>query len=493
MRILMLNPPFMGKFSREQRSPAVTKSGTFYYPMWLAYATGVLEREGFEVRLVDAPAKDLRAEEMREFIQSFSPSLVVVDTSTPSIYNDVKVAEDIKGIVPDSVVVLVGPHVSATPSETLSLSDNVDVVCRGEYDYAVRDIARAMERGRGFNHITGISYRRGGEIVHNGGRAWVDNLDELPWVSRTYKKHLDYTKYFYAHSKCPIVTILGGRGCPHQCVYCVYPQAFSGRKVRFRAVGDICDELQFILKEFPSVREIMFEDDTLTVNKKRCREFSEEILKRDLKLSWSANSRADVDLETLELMKRAGCRLLCVGIESGVQEILDRMKKRLKVETIRAFTLDAKRAGILVHGCFLAGTPGETKETLEATLRFAKELNPDTAQFFPLMVYPGTEAYEWAKERGYLTTEDFSKWLTEDGLHNCVVSQPGLSSQELREFCDRARWEFYTRPKYLLGKLLQAVRKPEERGRLMKSGRNFARHLVKGARAGSAGRHKTCA
>ena len=191
---------------------------------------------------------------------------------------------------------------------------------------------------------------------------------------------------------------------------------------------------------------------------------------------------ADVDYDTLKILRQAGLRLLCVGIESGVQEILDNMKKSLQVERIRQFFQDARKAGVMIHGCFLLGNPGETKATLEKTLQLAKELNPDTAQFFPIMVYPGTEAYEWAKEHQYLTTEDFHLWLNQEGMHNCVVSRPGLSSEELVSFCDRARKEFYLRPSYIFSKFFQGLKDPYELMRLAKGGRSLLKSMLTGSR-----------
>lgn len=481
MNVVLLNPPFMGKFSREQRSPAVTRSGTLYYPMWLCYAAGVLEDAGFNVRLIDAPASGAYMEEILETIKAQRPSLAVIDTSTPSIRNDVRVAFDVKRSVPGCKTLLVGPHVSACPEETLALGEGVDMIARREHEHTVLEVARALRDGKEPYGALGISHRTNGKVEHNPDRPLAENLDEIPFVSRSYKRHLRIEDYFYAHSQYPIVTTISGRGCPHRCVYCVYPQTFSSRRYRRRSVENIADEIEYILKEFPQAREVMFEDDTLTIGKKRCRAFCEEILRRGLKFKWSANSRCDVDYETLRLMKRAGCRLLCVGIESGDQSVLDKMHKHMTVEKTRQFILDMKRTGILAHGCFMIGNPGDTKETMERTLQFAKELNPDTAQFFPIMVYPGTEAYEWARSNGYLSAKDFSEWLTGDGLHNCVVDFPGLSSAEMVEFCDRARREFYMRPSYIAGKVVQAVKNPGERKRILKSGRTFARFLFRGS------------
>ena len=223
------------------------------------------------------------------------------------------------------------------------------------------------------------------------------------------------------------------------------------------------------------------EDDTLTVNKDRCLEFAEEILSRGLKITWSTNSRADADYDTLKAIKKAGCRYLCVGFESAEQSILDNMHKNLKVSQIYQFMKDTKKAGLLVHGCFLVGNPGETKETLNKTLAMAKELNPDSAQFFPLMVYPGTKAYDWAVENDYLTTRDYREWLTKDGLHNCVISRPGLSARELVEFCDHARASFYFRPRYIIRKGFQSLTNFNEAKRNIMAGLTSFKYLVKGS------------
>ena len=211
------------------------------------------------------------------------------------------------------------------------------------------------------------------------------------------------------------------------------------------------------------------------------------MIRRRVKLRWTANARCDVDLETLSLMRKAGLRLLCVGVESADQEILDNVQKRIQVPQIEQFFKDAKRADVLVHGCFMVGNPGETSGSLDRTLQLAKKLSPDTAQFFPLMVYPGTEAYQWAEREGLLETQDFKRWLTPEGLHRSVVERPNLPSEELREFCDRARREFYLRPAYLAQKAKQISTDPYEAGRTLKSFVTFARYLFD--RDGGATRH----
>jgi len=482
MKVLMLNPPFFKKFSRTSRSPAISKGGTLYYPIWLAYATGVLEEAGHEVKLLDAPARGVGKEEVLEIARNFGSGLAVLDTSTPSIYSDVEIAGSIKEALPDTFVTLVGTHPSALPEETLKLDGRIDAVARREYDYTLRDLARCLEGGKGLNSVKGLSFRENDNIIHNEDREHIKDLDALPFVSEVYKRHVNVKDDFYAANLHPVITIISGRGCPFRCTYCLFPQTLHGHGYRFRSPENLVNELEYIKKEFPAAKEVFIEDDTLTANRKRCRQISELIINRKLRVTWSANSRADVDLQTLESMKKAGCRLLCVGFESGCQEILDNIHKGTNIAKIRQFMRDVKKAGILVHGCFLLGCPGETKETIEKTVEFGKELEPDTAQFFPIMVYPGTEAYDWAKKEGYLLTEDYSKWLTEEGVHNCLVSRPGLSSEELVALCDEARREFYLRPSYISGKVVQMVTHPREIKRTLKSGKTFLKYLFKGGR-----------
>ena len=479
MKVLLLNPPFLPRFSRSQRSPAVTKSGTLYYPLWLAYAAGALEQAGHQVRLIDAPAEGYNLGFVLRQVGDFQPGLAVVDTSTPSIESDVHVAEAIKEVSPETFVILVGPHVSALPEESLRFGPKVDAVARREYDYTLSDLARALEEGDELQAVKGLSFRgEGGLIVHNPDRPLIKDLDALPLVSQVYKKHLKIEHYFYAITRHPVIAIITGRGCPYRCIYCVYPQTMHGHRYRYRSVENVVAEFEYITQELPQVREIFIEDDTLTVNRKRCRELSQRIIEKGLHITWTANSRADVDYETLKLMKEAGCRLLCVGFESGEQRVLDNIKKQITLEQIRRFVEDAKRAGILIHGCFMVGNPGDTGETLHKTLELAKELNPDTVQFFPLMVYPGTEAYEWAVANGYLTAESYSQWLTPGGLHNCVISQPGLTAEELVDFCDRARQLYYLRPSYIAMKLGQILTHPAEAKRTIKSLRTFLPYLL---------------
>ena len=291
MKILVLNPPFLKRFSRAQRSPAVTKSGTLYFPIWLSYCVGVLEQDGFQVAFIDAPARNMERHHVLKLAAEFNPRMIVLDTSTPSIQNDVSFAADLKLSLPQSFVVLVGTHVSALPEQTMETSNAIDAVARGEYELTIRDLARMLAGidavrpdDVDLKSIHGLSFQLDRTVVHNSDRNHMDNLDELPWVSRVYKKHLHIGDYYNADALYPMVTLITSRGCPFRCNFCVYPQTLFGRKYRFRSIADVADEMEFVLREFPAVKSIFFEDDTLTAHRGRCLHFADTIIDRKLNI-----------------------------------------------------------------------------------------------------------------------------------------------------------------------------------------------------------------
>ncbi|SLM30411.1 conserved hypothetical protein [Desulfamplus magnetovallimortis] len=513
MKIWILNPPYFKHFSRPQRSPAVTKSGTVYYPIWLAGCTGVLEEAGHDVTLTDAPARGYDLEYILEMSKELAPSLIVVDTSTPSINNDLTVCKRIREKLPHAFIVLVGTHASALPHETLLQCDAVNAVARKEYELTIDELAKylcksswPLENGyiknshiEPLSSIKGLSfcalpenstlmepaiaekndndYSTKPVILHNPDRPFIEDLDTLPWVSKIYQKHLCMEDYFNPNTLFPMATIMTSRGCPFRCSFCVYPQTITGRRFRFRSVEDVVDEMEYIQKNIPKIKAIFFEDDTMSANRKRCIALSREIIKRGIKLPWTTNSRIDPDLETLKIMKKAGCRSLCVGFESGEQRILNGMHKGTRKEKMFRFMKDAKKAGILIHGCFMVGFPGEGRSDIKKTIELSMKLKPDTVQFYPVMVYPGTEAYSEYMGKGWITAEKYENWLTPEGLHNCVVRNEALSSQKLVDICNDARREFYLRPRYIAYKLFQIIRHPSEATRTLKAFRTFFRHL----------------
>jgi len=477
MKILLLNPPFKGKFSRSSRSPAVTRGGTIYYPIWLAYCAGVLDNAGFEIKIIDSPAQKFDLEKTLRLAQEFNPDLIIIDTSTPSIKNDIRAAEAIKNRLSETFITLVGTHPSALPEETLRLSDKINAVAKGEYDYTIRDLARCLKNNEDLKKVDGLIFRDGENIIHNKPRELIQNPNELPFVSSVYKKYLNIKNYFFAASDYPMVMIMTGRGCAYRCFFCLYPQTFHSRVYRPRSAENVVAEFEYIKKNLPEVKEIAIEDDTFTIDKERVKKICQSIIEKNIKIKWYCNVRADLDLETMGWMKKAGCHLLTIGFESGNQQILNNIRKGITIEQIRKFVQNSKNAGLLVHGAFMAGNPGETKKTMEETLALAKELNCDSIQFYPLIVYPGTESYQWAKENNYLKTSDYDNWLDDCGMYTSLLDQPQLKSQEVLEFCNRATREYYLRPAYILMKSRQIIFSPREIIRTAKAAKTFFKNL----------------
>ena len=375
MRVLFLNPPFHPRFSREQRSPAVTKSGTLYYPKWLATAAGVAIQNGHDVDLVDAPAAQCTVQAVIDRIEARNIEAVVCDTSTPSIVNDVSVVESLKAANPKLHVLLVGRHVSALPRETLAMSPALEAVAIREYEYTVRDWLAAKSCGADLAAVDGLAFRHpeSREVIVNPVRPAIEDLDGLPFVTEIYKRFLRTSDYFYGHSLWPLVVFDTSRGCPYHCAFCVYPQTFSGHKMRYRSVSRVADEFDFVAREMPEVKTVMLEDDTFIVSKPRTLELAHELIRRGNKLPFDANCRADIGAETelLSTLHKAGARLFCVGFESGDVEVINGMHKnnddhrdaKYHDEAFH-FVRRCRDAGIMVHGCFMVGNLNETPASM---------------------------------------------------------------------------------------------------------------------------------
>lgn len=483
MKICFVNPPFKasyGKFSRENRSPAVTRSGVLYYPLWLIYAAALCEKDGFEIFFLDAPAAPLDETESLERIteKASDARLFVVGTSTPSVENDIAFTERLKELYPKAISVLVGTHVSALPEETLQKSNQIDAIACGEYDFTIRDLARTLERGESIAAVPGIIWRDGKTVRVNEKRPHAENLDEIPFAAEFIENHLNHRDYFFAAAAYPEIQIYTGRGCPAHCNFCVYPQVMHGHKYRLRSPENVVAEFQYIADHFPDVKEVVIEDDTFTADRGRVEKICELLIERGLhkRLRWLCNARVNLDLATMKKMKAAGCHLIIPGIESGSQQILNNIKKGTTLELIHDYVKNAKKAGLMVHACYMVGNKGETKETMEETLRLALKLNTDTAQFYALNPYPGTEAYEWAKSNGYLRG-GYRDYCKEDGTLNCVLELPGISSAELVEFCDYARRKYYLRPQYIAHRLWVGLRNPEDLKRSIKAFLSIKKYL----------------
>ena len=482
MKIYLLNPPFFPNFVRCGRWQGVAaRGGTLNYPIWLSYATGVLEKEfPKNVRLVDAPAWKWSREQVIEDAKKFKPDMIVADTNFSSLRNDIEVVSELKKNIEGSKTILVGPSTSQFPDKILSNS-GIDAVARFEYDSTVRDYAKAIENSNGFDKISGISYKKDGKIIHNEKREYIssEELDTIPFVSKVYKDHLNIKDYFLGHTLNPMVQLFTGRGCPNQCTFCSWPETLMGRKHRVRSVENVVNEFEYIIKELPDVKEIFLEDDTFTINKKRIKEVCGEIKQRGLNITWSCNARANLDYESMKTMKDAGCRLLDVGYESGSDTILKNIKKGITTEDSRKFTKDARKAGLMILADVIIGMPGETKETAEETIRFVKEVKPNIVQFSVATPMPGTEFYNWVKENKFLLVDDLEESLDKDGFQKCIVSYPDFTKEDIESYVDRGLKEYYLSASYIPVAMGNVLRKNglHELNGMMKSAKVFFKYM----------------
>jgi len=475
MKVFVVNEPFVKDFCRTQRWAARSRGRVLRAPDWLAYAAAVLEKAGHDVRLLDLVARNQTKEELRSLVRSGKPDFVVLDSTTPSIYSDIECSRIVKD-ESKALVIMVGPHISALPEETLLLAKGaVDIACIGEYDYTVKDIVE------GYNNperIDGIAYYKEGKVFRTKPRALIENLDELPFPAW---HHLDLLKYFDGGKLYPYIDIISGRGCPNRCIFCLWPQVMHGTKYRLRSPKNVVDEIEHDIKLCPRVikgGEFFFEDDTFTVDKNRAAAICEEILRRNLRIVFSVNGRVDnADRELFKIMKRAGCRELLVGFESASQSLLDKMHKNISLERSGEFMDYAKEAGLDVHGCFVIGLPGETEETAQETIRFALELGLTTVQFSGAVPFPGTDFYNLCKKENWIRAQDWSCWLS-DGEQSGVVEYPSLSRERINYYVDLGLKKFYFRAGYMF-KFILSNRSKSDFYRKLRGGWNFIAYLCK--------------
>ena len=461
LRTLFLNPPSFENFDggASSRWPATREIESYWYPVWLAYPAGMLEGS----RLLDAPPHHVTAAETIELMKEYE--FLVLFTSTPGFKGDCKLAEAMKQANPRLKIAFVGPHVTVLPEKTLLDCAAVDFICRREFDYSVVEFAN----GKPLEEIMGISYRRNGQVVHNPDRPAIDDLDALPNVTDIYHRDLDVRRYNVPFLLYPFVSLYTTRGCPAQCTFCLWPQTLSGHPWRKRSSDRVAAEMAKAKEYWPYVKEFFFDDDTFNIQKARTIELCSKL--KPLKLTWSCTSRVTTDYETLKAQRDAGCRLLIVGYESGDQQILKNIKKGATVERARDFTRDCKRLGLVVHGDFILGLPGETRETVQKTIQFAKELDVETIQVSLAHAYPGTEFYDFAKQNGFIVNE---QQMVDEGGHQLAhIEYPGLPREEVLDAVHRFYDEYYFRPKAVFRIVKKAVFNSTERKRLYKEAKSF--------------------
>ena len=469
MRTLFLNPPTYQGFDggAGARYQAKREIRSFWYPTWLAQPAALVP----DSLLVDAPPAGKTIDDVVRLARD--RDLAVLYTSTPTFAGDVKVAEALKDANPDLLIGFAGPTVAVDPARSLLASPAIDFVAREEFDFTLKEVAE----GRPLSAVAGLSYKApDGRPRHNPDRELLTDMDELPFVTPVYKRDLRIEDYYIGYLYHPYVSLYTGRGCRSRCTFCLWPQTVGGHRYRTRSVASVLEEAALAKELFPQMKELFFDDDTFTDDRGRAAEIARGLGR--LGITWSCNAKANVPRELLAVMRDNGLRLLLVGYESGDQQILINIKKGLRVERAKQFAADCHDLGITVHGTFILGLPGETKETIEETIRFAREVNPRTLQVSVAAPYPGTELYRQAVENGWLPPDDQSSTLvSEHGTQLAALSYPELNRTEIFDSVDAFYRRFYFRAGKIAEMSAEMFRSPQAAARRLREGREFIQFL----------------
>jgi anaerobic magnesium-protoporphyrin IX monomethyl ester cyclase len=454
MRVLMLMPPYIKGWMRNGRWESMTISGSQWYPVFMAYTTGLLEKNGHEVKLLDAQVDGLTAIQTINEAMSFEPDLTVVYFSMKSLQNDIEITEQICKMAGGDAV-FVGASSSFDPPKVLGMSPMVNKLVKGEFDYGVLDLANRVP----LKDIKGLVYKEDCIVHTNEPRPLItgEQLEQYPFVTSIYKKHLNMKNYWLSAHYNPYVDLFTGRGCAWgNCSFCVWQHtmyAGVGEKYRTRSVKNVIEELRYIKEELPFVRDVYFQDDYIP--RDRIREISELILENHIKMRWSGYARANLDLDTLKLMRKSGCYLLEVGFESSDPQILRNLRKGVSVETAERFAFDAHKAGIVIVGSFITGLRGETKETIKSTIDWLNRLPILRYNITLPKVYPETDLWKELEESGCL----------KDGKPN----YPNLTSEDI--YCMN-KWSL--KHSYINWRFARKmIMRPSDWGRTIKSAYYF--------------------
>ncbi|AIS31516.1 MULTISPECIES: B12-binding domain-containing radical SAM protein [Methanobacterium] len=429
MKVLLINPPY---FNSKYKF-----IGLVAPPLGIAYMAAVLEQNDIAVEIIDAAALEMSWETLESEIKRVSPQLVAVTALTPTIDKALQTAELAKKTCPQATVVMGGYHPTFNYQEMLE-KDYVDLVVMGEGEYTMLELVQTLEEGGDLKNVKGIAY----QDVVTPPRPLIEDLDELPFPARHL---LPMDHYKILNMKLHTATLISGRGCPMQCSFCA-SAALHGNKLRMRSAQNVVDEMEHLIKDHDAGM-IAFMDDTFTLKPSRVAEICDEIIKRDLDTYWGCTARADtLSDELLQKLSDSGCITLFLGVESADQQQLDRVNKQITIDKIRqAFKL-SRENDIRTIASVVLGMPGDTKESIERTIKFVRELNPSYALFSLATPYPGTRFYQEAVQDNLIKVKDWSKYT----LLSPVLETVDCSLDELKKMQKKAFRQFYLRPVYLM-------------------------------------------
>ncbi len=388
-RVLLINPPYP-----LEESPAP--------PFGLMSLGAYLLENDIEVIIEDYIVNPYTRERAREIVNRFRPDVIGATAVTMNVNNALRILKDYSEESPDSIILMGGPHATFDAESLLADNGHVDFIVRGEGEITATELMRNLGDTNAYKDIKGLSYRDNGSIVHNETRDFIPDINILPYPARNL---IQLSKYKALGLPINMIT---SRGCPFECIFCVGSK-MVGRRVRYFDIERVVDEFEMLAAM--GFRQINIVDDLFTSHKKRCVEICEKIIRRGIKHEWTAFARVDtVSRDLLDIMKASGCNMLCFGIESGVQEILDRVKKKTTLEKIEKALALCKEAGIVPMASYIMGLPGETPETVKQTMDFAKS-TCNSYGFHILAPFPGTEVREKAEEYGMrILTSDWDKY-----------------------------------------------------------------------------------
>lgn len=433
-----------------------------WIPLWVCYAAGAVPAG----RAMDCNVEGLD----REDFLSRAPDadVYVFFANQETITYDIETARLLAARRPASSIFFAGPY-STVAAEDIVGHEGIAGVIRGEPEQPLRDLCA----GRPLDTIEGLTWKNGDQVVSNPDAPMLEDLDSLPWVSRIIRRDLPLLRYRIPYLNYPYMSLFSGRGCPHHCTYCLWPQVLSGHRYRKRGIDDVADEMLWIASALPEIREIQIEDDTFTCDRDRVLALCDALEGRGI--TWSCCARHDLPGDVLQRLKDAGTRNLVVGFESGNDTILKNIKKGINTRQARAFMQECRRIGLKVHGCFVFGLPGETPETMRETLEYAMDLMPDTVQFAIASPYEGTEFNGFLREKGFLRERE---GVTASGHLTARYDYPNLSGDEINRFTQQAWKKYYLRPSVILRQIRAALTDREEAKRLFHGARYLADYFL---------------
>lgn len=407
------------------------------FPFQLAYAAALLEKNGFEVLLVDGIAERISDEQYLARLSSFNPDLILHEISTISFYHDMRIIDGVRRILgSQGRIAVCGLHVYAFQPEFLDCNPIIDFSLIGEYELSTLELARCLAEGRDVQGIPGLVFRDAHRKARaNARRPLIKDLDTLPWPARHFTSMANYHDTPGVIPE-PSVQMWSSRGCPFRCTFCAWPQIIYGsHSYRARDPVKVVDEMEYLVKEM-GFKSVYFDDDTFNIGKNRVLKICSEIGKRRLNVPWAIMARADLmDEEMLEALKSSGLHALKYGIESANQEVVNRCGKSMDLQKTEAMIRKTRELGILYHLTFTFGLPGETRESIKRSIDWCLRADPDTVQFSITTPFPGSHFYEELEKEGRIVSKN---WEEYDGYSRAVITTENLTARELEELRSEA-------------------------------------------------------